>query len=401
MNRLILAFLLVLAYATSFAQPAYIESYFQALCSVNEKRYSEATEFANQALSNGLPEVEGNLLLGNIHVEMGALTEAESNYLKAEAIKPGIGAFGMAKVCALTKRDSIACSWLLRSLESQYKLSQSIYLRDKSLQLLEGTPQWKMVWNGDYYSKSELLEADLEYMISKGNYDEALDLLNEKGEKHRLRPQQQALLAKIYLQQQSYSSAVDVYSQAIKRSSRNPDYFCGRASAYIMLEKYGKALDDIQKALELNPLNPDYYLVKAKANAGFGNADQSRSDFNLFLKAYGEHPYAIFEYVALLQQGGFYMEALRQINRCIRLKPDVAQYYLTRAAIYMKTNSYKFAVEDYAMALDLDSPKASIYLQKGYARSAMGDEQGACIDWKRAASMGNLDAQSMVARYCR
>jgi len=401
MNRLFLAFLLLLANVASFAQPAYIESYFQALCGVKEKRFSEAKEFANQALSNGLPEVEGYLLLGNINIEMGALSDAESNYLKAEGLKPGVGAFGMAKVFALTKRDSIACSWLLRSLESQYKLSQSIYLRDKALQLLEGSPQWKIVWNGDYYSKSEQLEADLEYMISNGDYEEALDLLNEKGEKHRLRPQQQALLAKIYLQQQSYSSAVDVYSQAIKRSSRNPDYFYGRASAYIMLEKYGKALDDIQRALELNPLNPDYYLIKAKANAGFGNADQSRSDFNLFLKAYGEHPDAIYEYVGLLQQGGFYMEALRQINRCIVLKPDVAQYYLARAAIYMKTNSYKFAVEDYAMALDLDSPKASIYLQKGYARSAMGDEQGACVDWKRAASMGNLDAQSMVARYCR
>ncbi len=401
MSRLFFAFLFLLAGVSSLAQPAYLESYFTALCSFNEKRFDEAKEYANQSLANGLSEVDGFLFLGDVYTEMGQVGEAESNYLKAEALKPGVAAFGIAQVCAITGRDSLGCVWVLRSLESPYKLSQSVYLRNKRLQRMESSSFWKTLWNGDYYSKGELLDVDLEYLISKGKYDEALELLNERGEKHRLRHQQQALMGRIYYEQQSYSSAADNYSLAIKRSSQNPDYFFCRARAYIMLKKYGKALDDIQKAIELNPLNPEYYLAKAKANVGYGNTEQSRADFNLYLKAAGQSHQALFEYVKLLEQGDFHIEALRQINKCITLKPDAAEYYLMRASIYMKTNGYKYAVDDYAMALDLQPPTAAVYLQKGYARSAMGDSQGACIDWKKAASMGSLDAQSMIARYCR
>ena len=402
MFRFFLAFFAsLLVVGSGYSQPAYLESYFQALNSVNEKRFSEAHDFIKQSKAHGLPELDSYLFLGNLYLEKGSLDEAETNFRLADALKPGIGSYGLAKVCALTQRDSIACIWLLRSLNSPYILSQSVYLRDNALTRLESSLYWRNLWNGDYYSKNDQFEADLDYLVSKENYGEALDLLNEKGAKHRLPHRQQAILARIYYLQQSYSASVENYSQAIKRSSRNSDYLSGRAKGYLMVGKFGKALDDIQQALDLDHLNPEFYFIKAKANAGIGNADQSRSDFNLFLKAYGDHPDAIFEYVELLQQGGFNMEALRQINRCILLKTDVAKYYLARATIYMKTNSYKYAVDDYAMVLDLDPPKASIYLQKGYARSAMGDEHGACIDFRKAASMGNLDAQSMVARNCR
>jgi len=402
MCRLILiVFNLLLVSAVSFAQPVYLETYFKALGGLKEKRYSEAKDFVNQSLASGLPELDGYLFLGNLNVELGELVEAEANYMQAEGLKPGVASFGIARVCALTGRDSLACTWLLRSLESSYKLPQSIYLRDRALQRLENALQWKTLWNADYYSKNELFEADLAYLVSKENFGEALELLNDKGAKHRLPHVQQAIIGRIYYLQGSYSSAVENYSLAIKRSSRNADYFIGRAQAYLMLEKYGKALGDIQLAIELNPLNPEFYFVKAKANAGFGNAEQSRIDFSLYLKANGENAQSIFEYVGLLQKGGFYLEALRQINRCIVIKSDEPDYYLTRAAIYMKTNGYKYAVEDYAMVLDLEPPTAEIYLQKGYARSAMGDNRGACIDWKKAASMGNLDAQSMVARNCQ
>ena len=402
MHRALFA-LITLLYtcAAAVAQPAYLDTYFKALGSLKEKRAAEAMDFANQSLANGLAEVDGYLLLGDICLEKGAFDQAEANYLKAEAIRPMVASFGLAKVCALTGRDTAACQWLLGSLGSEYKRPQHVYLRDKALQRIENSSSWKNLWNGDYYSKNEIFEADLEYLISKEEYSDALDMINEKAEKHRLRHQQQAILARIYYLQQAYSSAVESYSVAIKRSSRSADYFLGRANAYLMLQKYAKALDDIQKAIELNPLNPEHYLVKAKANIGLGNAEQSRLDFSLYMSASGENPQTIYEYVQLLQQGGFYMEALRQINKCITAKPDVARYYVARASIYMNTNGYKYAVDDYAMALDLEPPTSDLYLKKGYARAAMGDSQGACIDWKKAASMGNLDAQSMVARYCR
>ena len=401
MHRFILGFLLILTNVCTYAQPAYIQPYFDAQCSFNEKRYSEAVDFTNQSIAGGLPKVNGYLFLGKVYTEMADMDKAETNYLTAEALKPGIAAFGLAQVYAEKGMDSLGCLWLLRSLESPYKLTQSVYLRNKRLQRMENSTPWKNLWNGDYYSKAELLEADVEYLISKEKYDEALDMLNERGEKHRLRHQQQALVGKIYYQQQSYTSAANSYTLAIKRSSRNSEYFLGRANAYLMLQKYEKALADIQKAQELDPLNPELYLVKAKANVGSGNTEQSRADFGLYISAAGQSPQALFQYVKLLDQGKFYIEALRQINKCITLKPDVAEYYLARASIYMKTNGYKYAVDDYAMALDLETPTALVYLQKGYARSAMGDSQGACVDWKKAASMGNLDAQSMIARNCR
>lgn len=382
-------------------QPSYLTSYFQAKGALVQKHYAQAISLLDTAIALKLPEMDAMQLKGDVGLASGDLKNAEACYLRVEAIRPGMAAVDLARVYSLEGKDSVACEWLYRSLTYKYKELQSTYLLDKTLQKMENSPYWRKLWDGDYYNKNEQLEADMTYLINTGNNTEALDLVQEKAEKHKLRHQQEALMGKAYYQLRSYSAAIDAYSRAIKRSSHNAGYYYLRAQAYLDDNKSTKALDDINKAIELDPLNPDFYLIRAKASVGAKLFDQSRADFGLYIMAHGNNPETLYDYAIAMYEAGYYLEALRQINQCILLKADNAAYYIARGNIYMKTNSYKYAIQDYAMALDLGQPSAEVYLLKGYARSANGDEQGACSDWKKAASMGSLDAQSMVARYCR
>lgn len=400
MVRFVFASVLLMCCSNLQAQPDYLASYFQAKGALVQKHYAEALSLLDKADSEGLPELETMQVKGDVALADGKLKDAETCFLSVEALKPGMASYSLARVYTLEGKDSVACAWLYRSLISKYKEQQSTYLLDKTLQKMENSPYWRKLWDGDYYNKNEQLEAELSYLINKGKNTEALDLIQERREKHKLRHQQEALMGKAYYQLQSFSAAIEAYSRAIKRSSRNADYYYLRAMAYLDYGRSAKALDDINKAIEIDPLNPDFYLLRAKAAAGAQQFEQSRADFGLYIMACGENPQTLYDYAMAMYEGGHYLEALRQINRCIVLKADDAAYYIARANIYMKTNSYKYAIEDYAMALDLGQPRAEVYLLKGYARSANGDEQGACSDWKKASSMGSLDAQSMVARYC-
>jgi len=400
MLRLFFASVMVMCCSVLQAQPDYLTSYFKAKGELFQKHYAEANAMLDSAVAKGIPEVNAMVLKGDIAFAAGDLLSAEKDYLRVEALKSGMACLGLARLYAMQGNDSVSCEWLYRSLTSKYKELQSTYLLDKTLQKMEDSPFWRRLWDGDYYNKNEQLEADMTYLINNGKNTEALDLVQEKAEKHKLRHQQEALMGKAYYQLQSYGAAIDEYSKAIVRNSRNAGYYYLRAKAYLDYGKDARALDDINKAIEIDPLNSDFYLIRAKASVGAKLFDQSRADFALYILATGENSQILYDYAVAMYEAGYYMEALRQINQCIQLKADNASYYIARANIYMKTNSFKYAVDDYAMALDLGQPRAEVYLYRGYARSANGDVKGACSDWKKAASMGNLDAQSLAARNC-
>ncbi len=61
---------------------------------------------------------------------------------------------------------------------------------------------------------------------------------------------------------------------------------------------------------------------------------------------------------------------------------------------------YNGTISDYTKAIELDPDYTYAYVNRGVAKEIIGDLNGACADWKKAASLGYTNAAKWVANEC-
>lgn len=76
-------------------------------------------------------------------------------------------------------------------------------------------------------------------------------------------------------------------------------------------------------------------------------------------------------------------------------------YFIGRANSYMATKTYKYAIKDYSMALDLDPKNVDVYKKKAQAHKLAGEMKKACAEWSHAAKLGDIESQDNLKKYCR
>ena len=61
---------------------------------------------------------------------------------------------------------------------------------------------------------------------------------------------------------------------------------------------------------------------------------------------------------------------------------------------------YYGAIADYTKAIELDPDYASAYANRGINKENLGDLNGACKDWRKAASLGHSNSAKWVRDQC-
>ena len=65
-----------------------------------------------------------------------------------------------------------------------------------------------------------------------------------------------------------------------------------------------------------------------------------------------------------------------------------------------EAKDYYGAISDYNKAIELDPDYTSPYVNRGIAKELINDLTGACLDWKKAASLGHTNSAKWVANQC-
>ncbi len=52
------------------------------------------------------------------------------------------------------------------------------------------------------------------------------------------------------------------------------------------------------------------------------------------------------------------------------------------------------------MAIEINPNNANTYYNRGFSKYELGDKNGACVDWKKAAEYGATSAAEKVAKHC-
>lgn len=109
-----------------------------------------------------------------------------------------------------------------------------------------------------------------------GNYDEAIDKLNEAIRLNPKDPRAYRLRANVYFAQGNFVKALSDFDQVVKLSPNDATAYTDRAVTHDSMLNYGAALVDINKALAIDP--NDEYAKKIKEHIeadikGEGKAD--------------------------------------------------------------------------------------------------------------------------------
>ena len=129
------------------------------------------------------------------------------------------------------------------------------------------------------------------------------------------------------------------------------------------------AISELTKAIELSPKFGDAYQVRGWNKSQIGDYVGAINDYKIAL----------------------------QLDSIFSNDSDI---HYALGNVYGKMGNYEGAISNYSLAILLDSNFGRAYLFRGLAYKKTGYMKRACDDWRKAASLKNLDAAELVSNEC-
>ena len=220
-----------------------------------------------------------------------------------------------------------------------------------------------------------------------------------------------------YINKGEYQKGVDAYNKVIKIYALDGPSYYNRGTAYLGLEKYNEAIQDFLNSIKYDNEKGNQYAYNnisiAYDNIGdYKNAlkyinlaidaypknglyFQNRGAYNIKLENFkeAEKDYKKAKEVYLKYK------STRMISDCPKVKNlEHCQldswFYYDLGYVKERLGDFRGALVNYDKAIEVNYPnpneeKYIIFNNRGNTRFELGDEKGACEDYKFAASIGD------------
>ena len=174
------------------------------------------------------------------------------------------------------------------------------------------------------------------------------------------------------------------------------------------IEQYQQqAMSDYQKK-ESDLLKPKVTVSENMAeryfNSGYEKYEENDyygaiSDFTKAVELEPED-YMCYFYLGLCKFNlKLYSEAIIDLDKSIQLKPNPLSFYI-RGYSKARLNNHQEAIIDLDKSIEFETNNAAIYYVRGVSKAVEKDLIGACNDWKKALSLGDKRATSVISDYC-
>jgi len=252
----------------------------------------------------------------------------------------------------------------------------------------------------DVYSSVEKQLYQTEKLIYSNNYTQAIFIVDEVISRNSNNADAYFLQSKISFHLGDYRKANFAIDNAINIYRSNPEFIKQKVKVNLKLEYYSEALENVNRLIRKDSYNAENYILKLNTLVLNDMFDEGIELSNKLLELIPEN-----EEVLLLNSNSYFkvgdnLSALKSVNKALELKQSKEAFEI-RGDIYMATSTYKFAVSDYSMYLDIEPYNGEVYLKKGLARLKLGDQKGACSDWTKAKRYGCYKAVRYLEKYCK
>ena len=164
---------------------------------------------------------------------------------------------------------------------------------------------------------------------------------------------------------------------------------------------YSKALESYDKFLKVYPRNIKTRYNRARTYEKLGNDEESKKELIYLLKLDPNHLLGRITLGELEFKNGDYEGALYQFGLAVESHKDNSSAYAYRAKANQKLGKSRKALADYGVAIRLDPSNGMAFLYRGTLYVSRKKKSAACNDFNKAKSLGVLEADKAIAKYCK
>jgi len=328
---------------------------------------------------------------GEVQAALAALQEADR-------LRPGYGALWMARVYAATGDEDKAFTALESHLSSRWRRPRREILLDTLLEPLEGDPRWRALWQREWYTRRERASDAARGALLLHDAEAALQEIEGVLAQYPDDPHFLALKAMALTEQGRLQEARKVLGEVPEMEDsvvlRSRVLVAEASEDHVAAAHYHEQLFGVR---------PDGFrelLAAAEAWKEADRPDRALRDVRQYLVYFPGDAAALTMAGEIQAARGETREALRLLSEAIAEDPGDPLRFLARANVYMKTHTYRYAAQDYGMALDLDPYNGEIYYRRGEAYLKTGETEKACYDFERALHYGVKKAKLYLQKYC-
>ncbi|BDS11428.1 tetratricopeptide repeat protein [Aureispira anguillae] len=174
--------------------------------------------------------------------------------------------------------------------------------------------------------------------------------------------------------------------------------FYNQGSLNLKSKAYDEAIEDFNRAIQLKPNFIKAYHNRSIAYSEIGNIEAALKDLDKSLEIDSNDCHTYYYTGRIKHQQGDTKEAIKDFTHCLKKDPTFHPAYSDRATIYFSLKNYERAIKDYTEAINLYG-STKRYICRGNSYNAIGENQKAIADFKRAIQMGanNLQAHQELA----
>lgn len=174
-----------------------------------------------------------------------------------------------------------------------------------------------------------------------------------------------------------------------------PLYFL-RGVVQSLLRQYTNAVGALSAAIDMEPCNPWLYLQRSAVQAEMTDFISSmEGQYSRISLEHDTHS----QTRAAASRTYNYDESIADLNKAVKLSPDIPQLYYNRGNLHALSGNFPEAFADYTRALTLDPLLAEAYFNRGLVQIYMRDTRKGLLDVSKAGELGVGEAYTVLKLY--
>ncbi|WP_316738394.1 tetratricopeptide repeat protein [Pedobacter aquatilis] len=192
----------------------------------------------------------------------------------------------------------------------------------------------------------------------------------------------------------NFDAAVNDYSQGISITPKSPDLYYYRANAHVQNKNMKAALSDFDKAIGLDYAHVNALVSRAGIKAFQKDYAGALKDLDRVLGLQPGNTYGLYFKGEVLASKKDFYNALKCLNEAIVLNDKNADFYFTRANIYLFRRQYQLAEQDFLTSLKLNPETPGAVNNLGFIALQKGNYERAIEYFEKA-----IDQDGYIAIY--
>lgn len=189
----------------------------------------------------------------------------------------------------------------------------------------------------------------------------------------------------VFFQQDQYSSAT---TKIFTTQGSNMAYILNYIGlTETKLRNYEAAIEALDSAISLNPKDADQFVNRGLAKENNQDKVGAIEDYRLALAINPEHGLAQHNLVALNGIQGSTEDSQKLLVESIERNPGLPYAHAQLAFSKFSAGDFKGALEEYDLAIEIDSTDVNYLFNRGLVREKMKDYEGSIDDFTKAIAL--------------